>query len=219
MPPAKEQPSYSTKEVNPLVLVEPVDRTGQAAVRKRTDKVVPVFISASVHDYEPTDDAEPPLENEKSVSVISKTTAWRKRKAATVSAASANKELGKINSGLTLKSVNYIVTKNSQIIIFYLKLILRVHRPQTWHSRELLNGGKKSVEHSEEKKVRKQYSCRNCGKATSSEGHTQFRGNRYHEVRFVCLPLLSVRSVVLWGIVETNLAPTSLPLPKRVTTI
>ena len=104
MPPAKEQPSYSTKEVNPLVLVEPVDRTGQAAVRKRTDKVVPVFISASVHDYEPTDDAEPPLENEKSVSVISKTTAWRKRKAATVSAASANKELGKINSGLTLKT-------------------------------------------------------------------------------------------------------------------
>lgn len=112
MPPAKEQPSYSTKEVNPLVLVEPVDRTGQASVRKRTDKVVPVSISASVHDYEPTDDAEQPLENEKSVSAISKTTDWRKRKAATVASASANKEQGKINSGLTLKSVNYILTQN-----------------------------------------------------------------------------------------------------------
>jgi hypothetical protein len=144
LPPAKEQPSYSTKEVNPLVLVEPVDRTGQASVRKRTDKVVPVSISASVHDYEPTDDAEQPLENEKSVSAISKTTDWRKRKAATVASASANKEQGKIKSGLTLKSVNYILTQNSQIIIFfYLKLILRVHRPQTWHSRELLNGEKK----------------------------------------------------------------------------
>ena len=37
-----------------------------------------------------------------------------------------------------------------------------------------------------------------------------------HEVRFVCLPLLSVRSVVLWGIVQTNLAPTSLPRQNKL---
>jgi hypothetical protein len=86
------------------VLVEPVDRTGQAAVRKRTDKVAPVS-SASVLDYERDDDTEQPLENDTSVSVLSRTTAWRKRKAAT-EAASDRKEQGKLNCGLTLKNIN-----------------------------------------------------------------------------------------------------------------
>jgi hypothetical protein len=95
LPPAKEQPFHSTKEANPLVLVEPVDRTGQAAVRKRPDKVAPVP-DIELH-FEHDDDTEQPLENETSVS---RTTAWRKRKAATEAA--TRNEQGKLNCCLTL---------------------------------------------------------------------------------------------------------------------
>ena len=70
MQPAEEQLSYSTKEVNPLVLVEPV--------RKQTDKVVPVS-NPSVLDYEHADDTKEHIENETPLSVLSRTTDWQKK--------------------------------------------------------------------------------------------------------------------------------------------
>lgn len=116
LPPVRVRPTSPGPPPDcPLVIQEPVDTTGQAKVR-----------NSVASQSAPPSTSLVMLDSSTPTTHVSRTTEWRRRKAAAA---------GKQPQGVYEQQTN--------------------------------------------KPPRKQYGCRVCGKAMSSPGHTQFRGQRY----------------------------------------
>jgi len=119
-PPRLRPSSPPPPPQQPHPLVEPVDTEGQAKVKSTGgDKAVPTSVPTS----------EPPR-------AVSRTTEWRRRKAAAAATALSN------STGPAAPARSASTEVKTEV-------------------------------------KRKQYSCRVCGRPMQSEGHTQFRGQRY----------------------------------------
>ena len=83
LPLAKERPDCPIEQLNPIVFVNPVDSTGQAIVRKRSDLSAKrsQMLNLSISEDESVYQLDQQIKHA-TVSFVSRTTAWRKRKAA-----------------------------------------------------------------------------------------------------------------------------------------